>query len=573
VLVALIVMAAAGTFALTARRVEAQLLYARGEHPAAVSAKSCLESVVPAAVGGTVGLGLSFLLVRLVLPDGPVPGSAVREAVVGAGLAALASLLLIGVVSAVAFLRHSEHHRVRFGALARVPWELAFVAFAAYALQRLRTGGAFVQDPTLHVRRPSVFVLLFPIIGIAGVGGLLARGFGAAISWVRSHSARLPSWSYLAVHRLAGGAGTTLVLVSAAALCLGVFVQAQTTVRSLQTTVDAKAHLFVGSDVQARVQYTTPSPKGFPMPITRVTLVSHPGTLSPGLEDFDLLAIDPETFARAAYWNPTLSDVPLDEMLHRVAEPARSVLPVVIAGGGGVSPLGLEIEGRLVPVRIVDRARAFPGIFSRRPLVVADERSLLRFFTDLPDPLNTTPGASTQFWVRGDPGRAQKALAALRFGPDFVITADQVMDIPEIAVVIQTLLALKVLGVAASLLVVIGMLMYLAARQRSQIVSYGLSLRMGMTHAQHRHSLVAELATMLCSSFAIALGLSIPAALVVVPKLDPLTGIPPGPIFDVPVRLLAISFVALVGVAWLGGWFTNLRARGADLGEVMRVAE
>ena len=54
----------------------------------------------------------------------------------------------------------------------------------------------------------------------------------------------------------------TVLLVSAAALCLGVFVNAQTMVRSLRATVDAKAGVFVGSDVQVWVDHDAPTQRG-----------------------------------------------------------------------------------------------------------------------------------------------------------------------------------------------------------------------------------------------------------------------------------------------------------------------
>ena len=74
----------------------------------------------------------------------------------------------------------------------------------------------------------------------------------------------------------------TVLLVSAAALCLGVFVNAQTMVRSLRATVDAKAGVFVGSDVQVWVDHDAPPPGNFPLPITRATRLKYAGSLLPG---------------------------------------------------------------------------------------------------------------------------------------------------------------------------------------------------------------------------------------------------------------------------------------------------
>jgi putative ABC transport system permease protein len=573
ILVALTVIAAAGAFALTARRVEASMLFSRGTHPATVAAKTCLEAVIPAMLGGGVGLGMAFLLVRAVRATAPIGAAASRQALVGAGLATLVSIVLLGAVSAVVFLSNSEHHRERFATLARAPWELALVALAVYAYQRLQTGGAFVEDASLHVRSPSINLLLFPVLSIAGLAMIGVRVVGAGLRSLRDRSGRFASWLYLAIHRLAGGTRMTLLLVAASALCLGIFVQTQTIVRSLETTVDAKAKLFVGSDVQGQMLYETPLPERFPLPITRVTRLQQPGTLAPGGEDFDLLAVDTATLASSAYWNSSLSDVSIQEMAQRLAGPAGDRIPIVVAGAGTATPGAMDFDGRYVPVEIVARARAFPGMTSLRPLVVVDADRLLEAFAGDLNPLRYSPGASTEFWVKGDPSRASAALRSLTYQPYLILTADQVRDIPEIAAVIDSFLVLNGLGLIAALLVVLGMLMYLQARQRSQVVSYGLSLRMGMTHSAHRRSLTAELGAMLCCSYAIGLVLALGAALLILPLLDPLATIPPGPLFVLPLGVMGSAFVAVLAAAWMGGWLTNRRAGAVRLGEVMRVAD
>jgi putative ABC transport system permease protein len=573
ILVALIVIAAAGAFAMTARRVEATMLFSRGIHPATVAAKACVEAVIPAVLGGGVGLGMAFLLVRTVRATAPVGAGAGRQALVGAGLATLISVALLGAVSAAAFLRTSEHHRERFATLARAPWELALVALAFYAYQRLQTGGAFVQDASLHVRSPSINLLLFPVLSIAGLAMIAVRLLGTGLRSLRDRSGRFTSWLYLAIHRLAGGSRMTLLLVSASALCLGIFVQTQTIVRSLETTVDAKARLFVGSDVQGQMLYETPVPERFPLPMTRVTRLQQPGTLAPGGEDFDLLAVDTATLPSAAYWNPSLSDVSIQQMAQQLGAPASDRIPIVLAGAGTSTPSAMDFDGRYVPVEIVARARAFPGMTSFRPFVVVDADTLLEAFAGLPNPLRFSPGASTEFWVKGDPKRASAALRALTYAPYLVLTADQVRDIPEIAAVIDSFLVLNGLGLVAALLVVLGMLMYLQARQRSQVVSYGLSLRMGMSHSAHRRSLTAELGAMLFCSYAIGLVLALGAALLILPLLDPLATIPPGPLYVLPLGVMGSAFVGVLTASWMGGWLTNRRAGAVRLGEVMRVAD
>ena len=64
-----------------------------------------------------------------------------------------------------------------------------------------------------------------------------------------------------------------------------------------------------------------------------------------------------------------------------------------------------------------------------------------------------------------------------------------------------------------------------------------------------------------------------PGTRLTVPLLDPIESIPPDPITVVPVVLVAIVAPALLLAALVGGWLTERRARSADLGQVMRLAD
>jgi len=161
---------------------------------------------------------------------------------------------------------------------------------------------------------------------------------------------------------------------------------------------------------------------------------------------------------------------------------------------------------------------------------------------------------------------------ALPFPTFLTVTASQVEDIPEFHATIYTFLVLDALGLVAALLVFAGILMYLQARFRSQVVSFGLSLRMGMTEPAHRRAVVIEVASMLVFAYALGLGLAVATSLLLVSHLDPLPSIPPNPLLVNPLWVLAAGLVGVVAVSWLGGWISDRRARSVDLGEVMRLA-
>jgi hypothetical protein len=65
--------------------------------------------------------------------------------------------------------------------------------------------------------------------------------------------------------------------------------------------------------------------------------------------------------------------------------------------------------------------------------------------------------------------------------------------------------------------------------------------------------------------------LALPLAFVLIPLLDPIQAIPPAPLILPPVLAMAVALVAVTAASWGAAWFTELRARHAPLGEVLRV--
>jgi len=244
----------------------------------------------------------------------------------------------------------------------------------------------------------------------------------------------------------------------------------------------------------------------------------------------------------------------------------------VMASAPNAFPDSITVDRQTLPVQIVGRADAFPGMTSLRPLVVVDADRLLEAFGDAPNPL-TGASASDELWIRGSPAAARAALAELDYAPSLILTADEVKDISYIAAVIDTFLVMNGLGVLAAILVVATMLMYLQTRQRSEIVSYGLSLRMGMRSTLHLLAIAIEVGAMLVIAYVAGTVLAVVAARLTVPLLDPIEAIPPDPITVVPVVLVTVAAPALILVALAGGWLTERRARTADLGQVMRLAD
>jgi putative ABC transport system permease protein len=571
VLVALVVVAGAGAFAMATRRVESALLFARGARPRAVGGRAALEAGLPCAAGAAAGLGLAIALVRALGPNGMLASDATHQAVWAAGISAAAAILAVAIVSTVSFLRQSEHHRSRFAVLGKVPWEIVPIAISLLILQRLRSGGAVTVDRALNTETPSLLLFAFPVLFLAGFVALAARGVVWFLRRTRRRSGGYGVPAYLATHRLAARPRLTMLLITASGLCLGLFVQAQMVARSMSTTVDAKAGVYVGSDVQARIDDVNETPTDFPFPLTRVDRRPFAGELRANVP-FDLVGIDVDTFASAGFWDPSFSDENLSALLARLSERSGDAVPIVMASSPDAEPTSITIDTRTVPVRVVGGADAFPGMLSRRPLVVVDSDRLVEAFEGQANPLSG-PAVSDELWVRGPPDAIRAALPSLSFLPSLVLTADEVKDIPYIAAVIDTFLVMNGLGLLAALLVFAAMVMYLQARQRSEVVSYGLSLRMGMRRRAHLIATATEVGAMLVIAHVAGAALAITAARLTVPLLDPLETIPPDPIGVVPVITVAIAAPVLLLAAVAGGWLVERRARAADLGQVMRLAD
>jgi putative ABC transport system permease protein len=502
-------------------------------------------------------------------PAAPAAASARSTSFTAAAAAGAASLAVIAVISAVSFIRTFEVHALR-RRLAWVPWELIAIAAGIWVLVRLRGGGALVEDERLDIQRPSALLLLFPVLFVAGFATLFARLLVAGLRRAASRIGDPSPVSYLAVHRLTGFPGLTILLIGATALCLGVFVNGQTLVRSLRTTVDAKAGVFVGSDVQVLIDYEAPAQERFPFPITRANRLKYAGRMVPGDVPFDILGIDAGTIVGAAYWDDAFADEPLADLVARLPSD-QGPLPAILVQGGG-DPTAIRTAQAEVPIEVVGRAIAFPGVSSDDPVIVVDVESLVARVGAQGNPF-LSANARTEYWIAGDPDEVLAAVGQLEAFPLLTLTAEDVKDVPFIKAAIETFSMLNLLGLAAALLVVGVLVVYLQARQRARMVSNVLSLRMGMRDRQAMGALVLELGAIVLVAFLLGGALGLVAGAFVSPLLDPLQTIPPPPLFAAPVAVLGWTLAALVLAAVLGGWAVHRRGAAVDLGEVLRVAE
>ena len=563
------VAAAAGVFSFTSRRVDAGVLAVRGWGPGRVGVKAVLESVLPCAIGATVGFLVASGTIAWLGPDGSIEPSARTSALVGSVVATLGVIALVGIVSALSFVSHHEPRPwlVRLALL--FPWEVLSLGGAWVVASRLRTTGGALGTT---IERPAPAVFLFPLLLALGVAILAARLMVVLLARRRRGDPNRVSAWYLVIRRLASSSRPAMLFLVASSLALAVFVASQAMVSSLRTTVDAKAKVFVGSDVELHVGPDTQVPPDFAFPATIATRSKQAGQIPDSDVQFDLLAVDPATFEGAAYWNPAFSDRSVADLMRLLSDQSGDRLPVVLANGEGLAPTSIVIQQHVVPIEIVARASSVPGTSSDRPVFVVSEARLQAAFAGILDPLHEVT-ATREMWIRGPADQALAAAADAGVDTYLTITADEVSDIPFIKAAIDTFLVLDVLGVAALILVFVVAIAYLQARQRSRIVATALSTRMGLRSETMRRSLVLELATLLFGGLAVGATTGLIGAAIVIPYLDPLPTIPPDPISVMPWIAVAGVTVGLVVAAFAAGWLADRAARDVRLGEVLRVAE
>jgi ABC-type antimicrobial peptide transport system permease subunit len=279
------------------------------------------------------------------------------------------------------------------------------------------------------------------------------------------------------------------------------------------------------------------------------------------------MGIDRRTFPSTVFWDGSFAQDSLADLMRSLAPgPPGSAVPVVVTGGPNlpaettITFPGSGIEP--IPIKVVAKVLAFPGMRAGSPLVVMDGetlRSLSNIGLDVV--WANAPGPQVLAAMRRD------GLAVARS-----VTTDDVKSTSQFLSLAWTFGFLQALGILTGLVALGGAVMYLEARQRSREVSYALSRRMGLRRGAHRRSIAIELGAILVISFLIGGGLSWIAARLVYRKLDPIPSIPPPPLFRLPLLLFAVSSGVVLLASWIGARRVQRAADRAHVAEVMRLA-
>jgi putative ABC transport system permease protein len=451
-------------------------------------------------------------------------------------------------------------------AASRWPWEIAALALSAASLYEILTRGTGSTPVADQPPKFDLLILLFPFLFVAGTAGLVVRWLRGRLPLLRRAGAApgRSTWAYLSTSRLASAPRLATSLVTASALAIGILVYAGVLATSIEATANEKASLSIGSDVAVTVG-------SFP------TVLGHPGFawtgvqrfpdigVSPGSDQADLLGIDPSSFAGTAYWNGRLGPS-LDGLVGQLS--ARSgPIPVVAAGASVPAGLKMVIGQVDVPIRVVATLRHFPGA-QRGKLTLVTSRQML---------VHRVPGlegveSHFELWAKGDPGRILPFLRSQGFPLELTTTARTIKTTPVFLALSWTFGLLEAFGVLAGLITILGIVLYLQARQQEREVSYALARRMGLGRRVHRRSVLVELLAMLLLAFVLGALFSTAAAGLVHGRLDPIPNLSPGPFLEYPVLLFAATGAGIMLVCAFGARLVQRRADHTNVAEVMRRA-
>jgi putative ABC transport system permease protein len=544
------------------RRRDVALLTVRGVAPTAIGVKAVLELAIPLAVGCAAGVVIARGLVVWLGPSPALEPTAGGRAA-WAGVVAL--LISIVIVTVTVTLRVPSTASWRRRSLVRlVPWEVLLAAAAVLSFRRLDVWGVPVSRGA-DVSRVDVVGLMFPVAFITAAVALAARVLGGAARPLRALSRRWPVPLFLAARRVARYRVAVGGIVAISAVASGVLAYSATVQRSMNATLRAKADTFVGSDVVIRLPEEEHLPAELVGRSTVVDRYSKAWVDVGQRASVVVVAVDPESFHRAAFWDPSMASTSLEEILERLdAPPTGDGIPALAVGIDVPrdTEVGVVTSGtaRFAVAEVAD-VQAFPGMRRGTPAVFVAISAL----EDL--------GLSShvqETWIRGDRGDIIDVLERTHTSYEERVTSSTVVDGVSSLTVTQTFGFMRSLGVAAGLLVVGGVAAYLDARRRSRVLPYALARRMGLTRRQHRRALLAEV--MAGAGVGIWLGLIVAAvgAGVAHERLDPLPSYRPDPLLRPASGLILGLAVAPLLLAWIAAVIAQRAVDRDDPVEVLR---
>ena len=561
--IALGLSVAAGLFLVRRRGDEAHVLFARGEATAAFGARTALECVLPAAVGLGLGLGISLLVLDALAPDGTVTHGTASNAAVHAALACAGAVVCVAAGAAAGFPRRSGGAPTWTGRLARVPWELAPLAVAALLLAVVENGNGVAQDAS-GANHPRLAVFVLPILAVAGVAGLVVRGLRAALARVGTGA---PPAVFLALRRVGAARGLLVAVVVASAPAFGMFAYAATLSASLDRSTAEKAYVSNGSDVQGLIDPKSRVVDPLPFPVALVQVDQLNVSFASGGR-VDLIAGDPGELARTLLWGKGWSDDPR-QYLPRLGLTSDGALAAVATPGVSAGDAIVD-QGKRIPIHVVGHAPV-PGSTAGRPALLVSWPALRKVARRL-HILEPAPQAGGLLWAKGPPKQLQPVLETSSIAPSYLTTLDHITDNVSVAAAERSYRYVKLIGLAAAVLSLVALLLYLHARQRSQLIASALVRRMGFGALGDAAALALEAAAVVLTAATVGAIVATAAARPIAHRVDSLPQYAPSPVLTVPWGTLTLGVACATAVAALLGAAAVALAARSNVAEALRVA-
>jgi putative ABC transport system permease protein len=561
---ALVGLVAASVYGVRRRRTEVRLLDALGLSPGAVGGRAVVETILPIAVGALAGWAIARVGVGAGGPSPFIDRSAIDASIRQVVVATVAGLAVVAAGTATATRTETAPSGTRVRARTRAPWEVGVLVLAGAALYEILsrgTGPVVAPDGTVRI---DAFLLLFPVLFIAGCASVAVRLLVIGLRRVSGTAAAWPVPLYLATRRLSSSPRTAVLLTTAAALSVGILGYAGTIGRSLDVATFDKARLGIGADVAVGAPGLVDLPPSPGLHATNV--VRFIATAGDARTDVTVLGVDPSTFAAAAFWDPAFADRSLEALLRDLDRPGPS-LPTVVVGPAVDE---VDIGGFGLPLSTVAAASAFPGQ-GRGTTLVASTPALQRILASHGIALGSV-GVTYSVWVHGPVARAVDYVEGLGLSSTAVRTTAAFVGAPTFRAISSTFLFMELLGVLAAVVALLGVLLYLQARQHARLVSYAVSSRMGLSRGQHRGAVFLEIGSVLLASAVVGASLALAAGALLAPWVDPLPSLPPSPSFRPPLGLFAAVAFAVPVTGAIATFLVQRRADRSNVAEELRYA-
>ncbi len=568
-------MIAAGVYGVRRRRIEMRSLDAKGITWLAMWMRSAIETSLPVLVGGTAGWLLTWLAIRRSGPSDRLDPGAIRASIVDATVPSAIAIVVVAVATTIS-ARRQAHEGARGVVASRsgasMVWEIPVLVLAGASLYEIWTRGTSAVSFEGGQVQVDRLLLLFPVLFMAGCAGLAVRGLARLLLRSRG-SASLPIPLYLASRRVTTAPRVALLLVTASTLAIGVLAYAGTAVATIRTSTENKVLVSTGAKIAAQTPGPIfPPPPGSGLSITNVMTVPFVAAGSSGNRSVTLIGVEPATFARTAFWDRSFSSSSLEDLLHDLGSTATEPMPAIVVGGE--LPAGdrrLSLAGYELALDVVGTATAFPG--QGEGLAVVVSAPALRDVLDQHDAGIALNGARYAAWAEGPTGPARGFLISSGADPASIVVAADRLQTPGFRALAWSFVFMELIGIVTAALALIGLLLYLQARQRSRDLSYALGRRMGLTSRAHRAAVAIEIAALLSTAYVLGSSLAIATAKLIYQRLDPLPMLRPPPVLRIPFGLLGWIALAIAACAGIGAWLVQWRAERADVGAVLRFAE